>query len=429
MSDADRRSLFAFNDEEALDLAERHPLPCFAYRLDSASMRYDELRAALPSRAVLAYAVKANPGRELVETLASRGASFDCASIGELELVRGVLSPASETKPQVPMAKPQIPSARPRVLFAGPGKSLEELSLALDMDARIEVDGIEDLEMIEGILSESSGRGSAVHKRRPPLAVSLRVHPATGISEENTIIGGSGPSAFGVDEEELPDFLSRAACFELVRITGLQVFAASNERSAERLLANHRAVFAIGEALQGKTKLPLDLIDLGGGLGIPYSEEETELDIPTLGAGIGRLLGENPWFTGKVVLEPGRWIAGPCGVYLARVVRTKRSRGVDFAVLEGGINHLLRPLLTGQSFPVAAPRAARADDERVARDVEGATTLAGPLCTSLDRLGTVRLPPLKAGDLVMFGQAGAYGATEAMKGFLSRPEAEEYWLY
>jgi diaminopimelate decarboxylase len=410
-------SLFALTDDEALDLAGRATLPCFAYRLGIARSRFDDLRLALPPRAVLAYAVKANPGRPLIAALAERGASFDCASIGELELVRAELERFEGD------IGTRGPDGAPRVLFAGPGKSEEELRLALEMGARIEADGWEDLERIEAVL-----RGAAGGDR--PLAVSLRVHPASGVSEGNAIIGGSGPSAFGVDEEDLSALVDRAKSLKLVRITGLQVFAASNERSAERLLANHRAAFAIGKRLQEETGVRLDLVDLGGGLGIPYAEGEAELDAAALGAGIGRLLEENPWFEGKVVLEPGRWIAGPCGVYLARVVRTKRSRGVDFAILEGGINHLLRPLLTGQAFPARAPIAA-ADEARARRSREEPLveiTFAGPLCTSLDRLGAAILPPLRAGDLVEFGQAGAYGATEAMVDFLSHPEAAEYWM-
>jgi diaminopimelate decarboxylase len=391
-------SLFAFTEAEALAIAERRRTPCFAYRLDKAVSRYEALRAALPSRATLAYAVKANPGEKLISAFAERGASFDCASIGELELVRGMSVPGS------------------RVLFAGPGKSLEELRLALAMGARIEVDGIEDIERIAGLLSESL---PAEDGRRDPLSVSLRVHPASGVSEGSRIIGGSGPSAFGVDEEDLTSFLAAAARFESVRIRGIQVFAASNERSVERLLANHSAAFALGDRLRKETGEALDLIDLGGGLGIAYAEGMPELDIEALGSGLDELLGENPWFSGTLVVEPGRWLAGPCGVYLARVARTKASRGVRFAILEGGINHLLRPLLTGQGFPVAAPGAL---GEPVLQ------TLAGPLCTSLDRLGDALLPPLRAGDLVMFGQAGAYGATEAMSRFLSHPEADEYWL-
>ena len=165
--------------------------------------------------------------------------------------------------------------------------------------------------------------------------------------------------------------------------------------------------------------LRLDLIDLGGGLGIPYSREEAELDVKALGAGLSSLLDENPWFRGELVLEPGRWLAGPCGVYLSRVTRTKQSRGTQFAILEGGINHLLRPLLTGQPFPTTAP------------GITGnpmAQTLAGPLCTSLDRLGEVQLPQLQRGDLVMLGQTGAYSFTEAMNDFLCRPRPQEVWL-
>jgi diaminopimelate decarboxylase len=399
-------SLFALSEAEALALAKRRGTPCFAYLLDVARGRYDALRAVLPARAILAYAVKANPGSKLIAAFAAKGASFDCASIGELNLVRAASIPGS------------------RVLFAGPGKTLGEIELALTMGARIEVDGIEDIERIEGLLADSEhGKGFA----GGTLAISLRVHPGSAITEDLRIIGGSGPSAFGVDEEDLSSFLKEASRFTRVRIAGLQVFAASNERSAERLLENHRAAFAIGGRLQREMGSPLDLIDLGGGLGIPYADGEDELDIEAFGSGLGALLDTASWFSGKIVVEPGRWLAGPCGVYLSRVVRTKTSRGERFAILEGGLNNLLRPLFTGQNFPVIAPRASGmtisvTDEGRIA------TTLAGPLCTSLDRLGVALLPPLKSGDLLMFGQAGAYGFTEAMPAFLSHPPAPEHWL-
>ena len=106
------------------------------------------------------------------------------------------------------------------------------------------------------------------------------------------------------------------------------------------------------------------------------------------------------------------------------MLRAKESRGERFAVLEGGANHLLRPALTGQSFPARALRDRDSDGD----DTPVEQTLAGPLCTSLDRLGKAVLPRLRAGDLVMLGQAGAYGATEAMTAFLSHPPAPEYWL-
>ncbi len=391
-------SVFAFTEAEALAIAKSRGTPCFAYRLDEAQTRFRALAAVLPSRVRLAFAVKANPHPALLARFCSLGSWFDCASGGELKRVR------------------EAGASGARVLFAGPGKADDELALALELGARIQADGIEDLERIEAMLASGVGAGGG---EAGPLAINLRVHPLSGVTEGSngagSIIGGSGPSAFGVDEEGLGSFLEEAAVFKRLRIRGLQVFAASNERDAKRLLSNHQTALAIGRTMSSRG-LELDCIDLGGGLGIPYAEGLGELDIAALGAGIASLLEENPWFRGSLILEPGRWLAGPIGVYLARVIRVKESRGKRFVILEGGINHLLRPLLTGQSFPAKAP------------GIQGQASpqiLAGPLCSSLDRLGELLLPRLKAGDLLMLGQTGAYGFTEAMSTFLSHaPPAE-----
>ena len=393
--------LFALDAIEAIETARRYGTPSFVYHLDLAEARYRRLRAALPDRCRLAYAVKANSGSPLLALFASLGSWFDCASDGELTKALAALESVDADKASVKHGN--------RILFAGPGKNDDDIKAALAAGTRLQIDGVEDLDRI------ATFRDSAL----PPLEVNLRIHPAEGISESSRIIGGTGPSAFGVDEEELAAFLEQAAAYPQVRISGLQVFAASNEKNHLALLQNHRATLRIGEKMRENFGLKLDLIDLGGGLGIPYSEEEPELDVEALGAGLTELLQENPWFKGELVLEPGRWLAGPCGVYLSRVTRTKPSRGTRFAIMEGGINHLLRPLLTGQPFPAMAPGT---KGEPVAQ------TLAGPLCTSLDRLGDVQLPPLKRGDLVMLGQTGAYGYTEAMNDFLCRPRPDEVWL-
>lgn len=376
--------LFALDDAACLRLAEGGT-PLFAYSLGAAEAQYRRLRAALPSRAILAYAVKANPHPELLARFAALGAAFDCASAGELERVRNL--------------------GQGRLFYAGPGKRDAELRLALDLGARVQAEGWEDLERLERFASG-------------PVAVNLRVHPAAGVQEASPIIGGTGPSAFGVDEEDLPALLERAMDLRRVTIRGLHVFAASNERDASRLLATHARVMAMGRALQEALGAPLEQIDLGGGLGIPYAPGEAELDVEALGRGLETLLAAHPWFTGRLVLEPGRFLAGPCGVYLARVTRVKESRGVRFAILEGGVNHLLRPLLTGQPFPARA----------VGKDGPlRPATLAGPLCTSLDRLGEVMLPGLAPGDLIALGMTGAYGFTEAMAPFLSHPVPREVW--
>lgn len=381
-------NLFPFDDAELLRLADLHGTPCFAYNGPVAAAQYRALRGALPARARVAYAVKANPLPELLRTLGHLGASFDCASLGELERVAELgLGPG-------------------RVFFAGPGKRREELALALRIGARIQAEGWEDLERLES-LAEG------------PVDVNLRVHPDRGVEEDQRILGGAGPSAFGVDAEDAPALVERAAFLRKVRIRGLHVFAASNQRSAVRLLTTHSMVFDLAKAFHQRGGVPMDQIDVGGGLGVPYALDQAELDLRVLGDGLEDLLAAHPWFRGELILEPGRFIAAPCGVYLARVVRVKHSRGETFAILEGGINHLLRPLLTGEAFPVRRVGA------------EGpiqSYTLAGPLCTSLDRLGRVELPLLEPGALLAFGMAGAYGRTEGMTHFLSHPEPKEFWV-
>ncbi|MEZ5979606.1 MAG: type III PLP-dependent enzyme [Planctomycetota bacterium] len=378
--------LFALDDATYAKLAEEHGTPLFVYDAATARAGYRRLRAALPERATIAFAVKSNPFQPLLELFAELGASFDCASIGELERVARLGLPGS------------------RVYMTGPGKRMEELERAYAMGARVQCEGFEDLARLDRIATRE-------------LHVNLRVHPAGGIEERNRIIGGAGPSVFGIDEEDLPATLDRARGLERVRIRGLHVFAASNERDAERLLETYAAVFALAKRLQSDLGEPLEHIDLGGGLGIPYTSGESELDVELLGAGLAALLDANPWFTGRAILEPGRYLSGPCGTYLVRVIRTKRSRGTDFAILEGGANHLIRPALIGQPFPTKAVAKSGALKP---------TTLAGPLCTSLDRLGDVELPDLEPGNLLALGACGAYGATEAMTKFLSHPEAREF---
>lgn len=380
--------LFAFDNAQCQSFAEAHGTPCFAYSAAAAAEQFASLRGALPDRVRIAYAVKANPHPELLRCFAGLGASFDCASIGELVRVEAMCLPPGRT------------------FFAGPGKREAELRKALEMGVRIQAEGFEDLARLDALATRET-------------AVNLRVHPAFDIDEGNRIIGGSGPSAFGVDEEDVPSLLEKAEALDHVRIKGLHVFAASNQRDAAKLKAIHGAVLDLAQRLHEAHGLAFEQIDLGGGLGVPYAPDEAPLDLAAFGQSLSDLLARHLWFKGELILEPGRFLAGPCGLYLARVVRIKESRGTRFAILEGGINHLIRPLLTGQPFPVKA----------VGKG-EGAVpyTLAGPLCTSLDRLGEVRLPELAAGDLLAFGTTGAYGLNEGMTHFLSHPVPPEVWV-
>lgn len=379
--------LWAFSDEELAPILRGKEEPCFLYRQETLQHSWQQLRAAFAPRIVLAFAVKANPFPPLLAALARWGASFDCASLGEL--------------------KATAPLGRGPCFFTGPAKSAREVQLALSLGVRVHIESEEDL-------------AHFVRYARAQNRCGLRIHPLACSTHEESLIGGSQASAFGIDEQQLPSFMAKWRD-HVALIDGLHVFTASNQLQAETLLNHYHSVFALGEKFSRDYRLRLNWLDMGGGLGVPYDPSHQTLDIEALAQGLQTLLRKNPWFTGLVVLEPGRWLSAPCGVYANPVRCVKTSRGQRFVLCAGGINHLMRPLLTGQPFPV-----------RLLGQGGPATApyvLAGPLCTALDRMGVVHLPEApRPGDWLIFGMCGAYGWSEAMPHFLSRSPAEQIWL-
>jgi diaminopimelate decarboxylase len=348
---------------------------------------------AAPGRIDVAYAVKANPRPELLAALVGTGCHFDVASAGELARVLAQGVPGE------------------RIVFSGPGKAREELEEGLARGARINCEGPRDLALV--------ARWAAGARR--PVEVNLRINPAAAGRGAGAIIGGAGPSRFGVDEALVADVIARSAAGSRLAIAGVQVFTASNVLDAGELAGHHRRAFALARRVQEATGRPLDTIDLGGGLGIPYADAESELDVASVAAALADLIARSRWFPGRVLLEPGRWIAGPAGAYVCAIREVKWSQGVRFAVMDGGIHHLLRPALLARDQPcLVLPRAG-------GRSPAGPvvpTTFGGPLCTGLDVLAhDVPCGDVDEGDLVAFLQAGAYGETEAMPEFLLHPRA------
>lgn len=379
---------FASLDEIAA-AAERAGTPCYVYGPGLAAQRMSHLRQLMGhDRIQVAYAVKANPRPEFLSEIARTGCDFDVASNGELEraLAAGVTGE--------------------RMVFSGPGKSEAEIARAVSLKVRVNAEGERDLRL------------AAKYSTGTPVAVNLRINPAGGAGGAGNIIGGAGPSRFGVDEGRLDEVLDRWGTHDQVEIRGVQVFTASNLLDPKELERHHRAAFLLARRVQEQLRRRLDTIDLGGGLGIPYADTERELNLLAVHDALRRLLDEHPWFTGRILLEPGRWISGPCGAYVARVLEIKDSQGTRFAVIDGGIHHLVRPALIKTDQPCAVVRPG------VGPLPAGGTpvTFGGPLCTGIDILARgVPCGDPQEGDLVVFMQTGAYGETEAMPDFLLHP--------
>jgi diaminopimelate decarboxylase len=363
------------------------------------------LRAAMPAGVEVAYAVKANPSPAILRLLASLGLGADVASGGEL---------AAVTRTGFDLG---------RVVMTGPGKTDAEIAAAVR--AGIRAITIESLGEIDVLLDVASLAG-----RHQGLMLRLAAD-ATGRSTEGTpIISAAGAAKFGLLPDEVDEAIDRLRLAGAIgeagspyALVGLHAFGASNVRDADRLAEHVRWLAARAEGYATRHGLRFRMLDAGGGLGIPYADDEAPLDIGRLGGAISgelRSWAGRPGLDGaRLLLEPGRFVVGPAGAYLARVIRTKQRDGRPMAVIDGGIHHVLRPALVGDAHRIVGVG-------RSAERGEVDASVVGPLCTGLDQLaGAVALPDPRPGDLLAVLDVGAYGFTESMPLFLSHPVPAE----
>jgi diaminopimelate decarboxylase len=386
---------------DAAQLAAEHGTPFYAYDLDAVTATAERLQAVLPERFELAYAVKANPALAVVAHLVSLGLGADVASGGELALVRRAGIDAG------------------RVVFTGPGKRDDELAAAVDAGLRaVTVESPGELARLETI-SAARGRRTPVLLR---MALGVGSPPEGGVGsppEAVRIVGDAGAGKFGMDAEALGTCALRAAHSPHLELLGLHAFGASNVVDAGALALHAATTMAAARAVAVATGIELRLIDMGGGLGIPYAPGAPPLDRAAFGAALHAL--DAKWSTdpitrtARVIVEPGRYLVARAGAFVSRVVDRKCADGATVVILDGGIHHVLRPALVGQEHRIVAlgpPRRGRV--ERV--------VVAGPLCSGLDVLARgLRMVPPEVGDLVAILDVGAYGFTESMPLFLSHP--------
>ncbi|MGP3535753.1 pyridoxal-dependent decarboxylase, exosortase A system-associated [Microbacterium sp. RD1] len=370
--------------------------PFFAYDRGLLDERVDTLRAALPSRVELSYAMKANPMPAIVQHLARRVDRIDVAS--SLEMLVALDTGMSPD----------------RISFAGPGKTSAELAQAVAAGVIVEVESSGELRRLV-----AAGEAAGV---TPTVAV--RVNPDFAIKGSGMRMGG-GPQQFGIDAEQVPTVLRDFADAE-VDVIGFHVFGGSQNLNAEVIARAQAETVQLVASLAEHSRTPPRYVNLGGGFGIPYVDRDRPLDLDAVAAALHELVdGE---FAARLpeatpVIELGRYLVGECGVYVTRVVDRKVSRGTTFLVVDGGMHHQLAASGNfGQAIRRNYPLTV---GDRLGVESETATVV-GCLCTPLDLLGDkVDIPSADVDDLVVIFQAGAYGLTASPTAFLGHPAPAE----
>jgi diaminopimelate decarboxylase len=341
------------------------------------------VRAALPPQTTLLYAVKANGHPDVLAALAVAVDGFEVASGGELALAR--------------IARAGTGNAM-QIVFGGPAKTDRELAAAVEAEASVNVESPLEVRRL-AVAAETAG----VRVR-----VALRVNRADAVLPGRRRMSGE-PTQFGLDETLLAEAVAVAAGHPSLRVTGFALHAVTNNLDARAHAAF--AVDAVGWAVEAaaKHRVPLDTVNLGGGLGIDYTGPR-RFDLDVLARGLARAASALP-SGARLVLEPGRYLAADAGWYAAEVLDLKRTHGRWFAVLRGGTHHFRLPAAWGYSHPFTVlPIDEWPHSYQRPEVTDVAVDAVGELCTPRDVLTRGQpVSRLRVGDLLVFGRAGAYG--------------------
>ena len=377
-------------------VAEAGTTPLFVYSHELLTARVAALRAAMPDRLAIHYAVKANPYGPLLKHMLGLVDGFDIASGGELAIVREAgIDPAL-------------------VSFAGPGKRDAELETAIFAGVTLNLES-------EG----EASRALAIAERlglRPRLAI--RVNPDFDLKGSGMKMGG-GAKPFGIDAARVPA-LARKLIAAGADWQGFHIFAGSQALSADAIIETQGQTLALAARLAEETGVTLPKCNLGGGFGIPYFPGDEPVDINAVGAALAERFADLPEVLRDTAfcIELGRYLVGEAGVYLATVVDRKESHGEIYLVTDGGLHHQLAAsgnfgTVVRRNYPSAiATRFDAAADEEA--------SIVGCLCTPLDRLADKGgFPRADVGDIVAIFCAGAYGASASPAMFLGQGPAAE----
>ncbi len=361
------------------DLAGKVGTPFYVYSSATLTHHFDVLHQALADalpkqNPTICFAVKANASLAVLKTLAMRGAGADVVSGGELRLALKAGFPAD------------------RIIFSGVGKQKAELELALAEGIRqINVESYPELEALNAVAAQMG-------KQAP---VAIRVNPDVVAGTHEKISTGSAEHKFGIAWVTAPDICRKAHAMSNIDFRGLAMHIGSQLTELDPFAKAFRKMHDLVGILQADG-VPVKHLDLGGGLGIPYTRE----DKPPLPVEYAQMVKDTLGdLDCEIAVEPGRMIAGNAGMLVSRVVYVKETDTRTFVIVDAAMNDLVRPSMYSAHHDVYTISETATDEKMVDVDV------VGPVCETGDTFARkMPLPEMQAGDLIAFGSAGAYGS-------------------
>jgi diaminopimelate decarboxylase len=357
-------------------IADEVGTPFYCYSTATLERHYNVLAQAFRDQnALICFAVKANSNQAVLATMARLGAGMDVVSEGELRRARTAGVPAS------------------KIIFAGVGKTRDEMAHALQEG--IFGFNVESEPELVALSEVATGMGKTA-------SLAIRVNPDVDAKTHAKISTGKAENKFGVPYRDARELYAHAAKLSGIKVSGIHMHIGSQITD----LAPFRDAFALMRDLARDLKsdgIALEHLDIGGGLGVPYRGANDVPPTPDEYAAVVKAaLGDLGL---KIVLEPGRMIAGNAGVLVTRVTYVKEGSEKTFTIVDAAMNDLIRPTLYDAYHDIWPVAEVRSDMSPMQQDV------VGPVCETGDYLAQDRaLPPAEPGDLLAVMTAGAYGA-------------------
>jgi diaminopimelate decarboxylase len=360
-------------------LAAEVGTPFYCYSTATLERHYRVFAGAFADvDALVCYAMKANSNQAVLKTFAKLGAGMDVVSEGELRRARAAGVPAS------------------KITFSGVGKTAREISYALDEN--IHCFNVESEPELERLSALASARGATA-------SIAIRVNPDVDAKTHAKISTGKSENKFGVPISRAREVYARAAALPGIRVSGVDMHIGSQITDLAPFDDAFTLLAEFVTLLRSDGHV-IDHLDLGGGLGVPYRDDNEPPPHPEAYAAI--IKNRTRHLDAKLVLEPGRLLVANAGILVTEVIYVKEGEGKTFVIVDAAMNDLIRPTLYEAYHAVWPVREPGPATPRIIADI------VGPVCESGDYLALNRdLPVLRTGDLVAIMSAGAYGAVQA----------------
>ncbi len=393
------------------ELAEEFGTPLYIYDAEILRQNLRDVRGALGPRVGILYALKANPSIAVTSVLRGAGAGGEVASAGEILIaLRAGLTGAE-------------------LQFAGPGKHGADITSGIREGVLFNVESSAELRAIAA---------TAEHEATTA-RVALRINPPASVSGSRMRMSG-GSTKFGFDADKAVDAAVQTESLAGVELRGLHTYAGTQTFDADGWLTHASILFDVAEEVEQEIGRPLASLNFGGGFGVPVFDRDEDFDLSHAGTGLQNLISErDPNASRQYFVELGRFLTAVAGVYVSRVTYVKENRGIQHAILDGGMHQhaaaagvgtVLRkpfPMIRADRMPQSKPLPNSQRTSAQPTKVQPTKVqLGGPLCTPADSFPTSSaLGPLEEGALVAFLSSGAYGLTFSQTRFLSHPTPAE----